>query len=185
VEVTTPKPRGVFWFAVLLVLLGSIRIYGQPAAQSATPNSPPAFTNLVLDLDGTNSWVELPGKLFTNEVVTVEGWVKWRAFGSDSPFFDFDDASSNIHLSSDASSASTRFTRYRGAAFADHTMNVGPELSLDQWVHLAVVSGTNFSKLYLNGWLFSTNEVSDNWRPYPPVVGRHVTRGTGPAQEHV
>jgi hypothetical protein len=43
----------------------------------------------VLDLDGQNSYVELPSRLFTNDVVTVEGWFKWRAFGLSSRAFEF------------------------------------------------------------------------------------------------
>ena len=36
-------------------------------------------TNRVLDLDGTNSYVELGPDIFTNLTdATVEGWVKWR-----------------------------------------------------------------------------------------------------------
>src|SRR5207248_8623915 len=46
--------------------------------------------NRVLELDGTNSFVELPANAFTNlDEVTVEGWVKWESFGSMSRFFDF------------------------------------------------------------------------------------------------
>jgi len=51
VEATTPKACGVFWCAVLLVLLGSIRIHGQPVAVS----------NHVLELDGNGIFiVEFP-----------------------------------------------------------------------------------------------------------------------------
>src|SRR5262245_61926184 len=71
---------------LLLAMAG--RIHGEPA------NSP--VTNHVLDLDGTNSWVELPANLFTNSVVTVEGWVKWREFAYMSRFFHFADASLHI-----------------------------------------------------------------------------------------
>src|SRR5439155_17805843 len=49
-----------------------------------------ASSNRVLELDGTNSFVELPAGAFTNlDEVTVEGWVKWETFGSMSRFFDF------------------------------------------------------------------------------------------------
>src|SRR6476660_1669308 len=45
--------------------------------------------NRVLQLDGTNSFVELPAGAFTNlDEVTVEGWVKWEGFENMSRFFD-------------------------------------------------------------------------------------------------
>ena len=41
--------------------------------------------------------VELPPRLFfTNQVVTVEGWVKWRELGVYSRFFQFADAALQI-----------------------------------------------------------------------------------------
>ena len=40
-------------------------------------------------LDGQDSCVELPAKLFTNEVVTVEGWVKWDRMQGRGAMFDF------------------------------------------------------------------------------------------------
>src|SRR5215472_13811633 len=44
----------------------------------------------VLDLAGTNSYVEFPGQAFTNlTAATIEGWVKWRRFDYFSRFFDF------------------------------------------------------------------------------------------------
>ena len=57
------------------------------ASQLRGQTTDPASVNRVLDLDGTNSWVELPPDLFTNDVITVEGWVKWREFGNYSRFF--------------------------------------------------------------------------------------------------
>jgi Concanavalin A-like lectin/glucanases superfamily len=51
--------------------------------------SGPAQTR-VLELDGTNSYVELPPNIFNGLTqATVEGWVKWESFGNWSPFFDF------------------------------------------------------------------------------------------------
>ena len=52
------------------------------AARSTPPDGPAgAVTYQVLELDGKDACVELPPNLFTNEVVTLEGWVKWRSFG--------------------------------------------------------------------------------------------------------
>ena len=37
--------------------------------------------NRVLELDGNGGYVELPPNLFTNQLVTIEGWMKWRELG--------------------------------------------------------------------------------------------------------
>ena len=156
-----------------MLLVSLVPLHAQPAAP-----------NRVLELDGNGSYVELPAKLFTNEVVTVEGWVKWREFGVYSRFFEFADASLQIALNNLASSASLQFQRFRAPTFADQTIILVPEvLSLNQWIHLAVVTGTNFSRLYVNGALLSTNEVPGGWQPgqLPPLknlLGRSVMKGT-------
>src|SRR5262249_12593553 len=122
----------------------------------------------VLSLDGTNSYVELPPRLFTDEVVTVEGWVKWRHPGIYSRFFEFDDAAMQIAVSARNRQSDLGFERYRVPGFDDRKfVDVPGILPMDQWCHIAVATGTNWSKLYFNGALVSTNEVAWNWKPSP------------------
>lgn len=156
-------------------------------ARIAEASSPTAFkmsrSKQVLDLDGTNSYVELPPKLFTNSVVTVEGWVKWRKLGVYSRFFDFADASLQIGLNNSAHSATLLLERYYAPPFDDLKQIMVPYfLTTNEWIHLAVVAGTNFSKFYANGVMLSTNEVPDSFRPIPlpPLknfLGRSVMKG--------
>ena len=69
------------WISPAPVLLSTLR--------SPRPANRPS-PNRVLELDGTNSFVELPADAFTHlHEVTVEGWVKWESFGPMSRFFDF------------------------------------------------------------------------------------------------
>ena len=153
----------------------------QLALAQALPNSAPS-TNHVLDLDGTNSWVELPLNLFTNQVVTVEGWVKWRAFGSYSRFFQFAAAAQHLTVANVASSSGLRVERYNVPPFNDlRTVEVPDALRLGQWQHIAVVASANGARLYLNGVLAATNEMQVNWRPnpLPPVknlLGRSLVK---------
>ena len=150
---------GLCLFFVAL-FVGVTRLQAQPAA-----------TTHVLDLDGKGSYVELPPNLFTNDVVTVEGWVKWREFGMFSRFFDFADAALQICLNNrnaeaPGPTATVRVERYRAPAFDDlKVIDVSNVLSTNQWIHLAVVAGTNFSKLYFNGALVSSNEIPFGWHP--------------------
>ena len=152
------------------------------------------LTRHVLDLDGTNSCVELPPNLFTNAVVTVEGWMKWCEFGVYSRFFDVADASLQICLNNRGAehpgpSATVQVDHYRAPGFDDlYAIRVPNVLFTNQWVHLAVVAGTNFSKLYFNGALLSANEARFDWKPgaLPPrknYLGRSVTRGAPNASE--
>jgi hypothetical protein len=162
-------------------LVGAARVAEAPlpAAVQATRSEK------VLDLDGTNSYVGLPPNLFTNAVVTFEGWVKWRQTGIYSRFFDFADASLqiNLHNHSVEDRDSLQFERYRAPEFDDLKIIYVPNiLATNQWVHLAVVAGTNFAKFYFNGTLLSTNEVLSGWKPGPPpplknFLGRSVMKG--------
>jgi hypothetical protein len=176
-----------------LPIFGLLFLSLETVAQTAAPpppQQPPqeVVTRSVLDLDGMESYVELPPNLFTNTVVTVEGWVKWRAFGAYSRFFDFAGAPLQINLQNrsveeSGSSVPVQFERYLGPDFVDLTVNRVPNLlSTNQWVHLAVVTGTNFSKLYFDGVLLSTNESASGWRPVPlpPLknfLGRSAVNG--------
>ena len=145
----------------LVVLLDGSQLQSQPVTKTAV-------TNHVLDLDGTNSWVELPLDLFTNQLVTVEGWVKWRAFGSYSRFFQFASASQNLAVENTAATGALRAERYNRPPFDDLRVTDVPDaLRLGEWEHIALVAGPDNMRLYLNGVLVATNEAPQNWKPDP------------------
>jgi len=153
-------------------------------AEAQLPSSLEATTlENVLDLPGEGSYVELPPRLFTNPVVTVEGWVKWREFGVYSRFFQFADSVLNIAIMNFSTTSTLRFERFRGPTFEDLVANDVPDLlKSNQWYHVAVTTGTNWSKLYLNGVLSSVNEAPVSWTPdpLPPLknfLGRSVMKG--------
>jgi len=161
------------WLAWVLLLSQVPMLHAQPA-----------FTNSVLELDGTNSYVELPPRLFTNDVVTVEGWVKWRAFGTYSRFIDFADAPVQVALGNFLDTAGLWLQRFRAPEFDDlKVISVPDILCTNRWMHLAaVVTGTRGSKLYFNGTLIATNEFAANWKPNPVpprknFLGRSVMQG--------
>src|SRR5215831_13265102 len=155
-------------FILPLALLAVVaRIHGQPTNSS--------LANHVLDLDGANSWVELPANLFTNEVITVEGWVKWREWGRYSRFFHFADAPLHILVMNYAGTADLRFETYAQPPF-DGLLNatVPDVLRQDAWQHIAAVTGTNLHRLYLDGVLVATNTARVNWRPDPPPPPKNL-----------
>lgn len=86
------------WFASWFGLLAGVGLLTQLSALQAQPA---ATTNYVLELDGKNSYVELPPNIFNHLTnATVEGWVKWNAFGVRSRFFDFGKAWQTMLVSS-------------------------------------------------------------------------------------
>jgi len=90
--------------AVLLLLLWSLRLYGQPVA----------VTNQVLELDGTNSYVQLPPHIFDELTeATVELWVKWDRFGpGDALAFCFGDEGQSMFIGNHEGSTRLKFALY-------------------------------------------------------------------------
>ena len=138
-------------------LMGSAKL-----AQVSRPSGPPEpvklagetkpGTNWVLELDGTNSFVELPPNIFNQLTeATVEGWIKWDAFGVRTRFFDFGKPDQTILLSSD-NGGDLRYLRHRTHEDYD-AISIPKALRAGEWVHLAAISGSNGMKLYLNGQL--------------------------------
>jgi len=127
------------------VLPQTARLHSQPA--------PPA--NRVLQLDGTNSYVELPPNIFDSLTqATVEGWVKWDRLRSTDRFFDFGDRNREMYVRPDGEQLN-----YMACA-ADGVRNrieVAGILHPNEWCHIAAVSGPGGAKLYFNGVLLGTN----------------------------
>ncbi len=171
------------WFACFFGLLAGVGFLAQPPnlhAQTAP------LASRILDLDGKDSFVELPANLFTNETVTVEGWVKWRAFGDYSRFFEFSDAALMVGVLNFGTASEISVQRVHNRMYEGQTMEKAPAdyLSADQWRHVAMVAGTNFLKLYVNGALVATENSKATWKPaQAPVLknflGRSVVKEAG------
>src|SRR5262249_28165884 len=59
-------------------LVGTAKVVRAARPAQRFDPSRPLANGKVLELGGTNSYVELPPHIFTNNVVTVEGWVLFR-----------------------------------------------------------------------------------------------------------
>jgi hypothetical protein len=126
-------------------------------------------TRRVLDLDGINACVILPSDMITNEVVTVEGWFKWRSFGAYSRLFDFYGervqfgvqnryTSDNLHFERPERDASGQITHFA-------IVEAPGLLATNEWCHVAAVARTNSTKLFFNGVLVATEEGGGDWEP--------------------
>lgn len=157
-------------------------LQAQPLAQTGSP------PNHVLDLDGTNSWIELPPNIFTNLTeATVEVWVKWDSFQAFSRVFEFGAAFQSMSLFNHAASPDLRFNIYPEYAPTgspgQYIIRVNDFLRTNEWVHLAALSGPGGMKLYANGVLIGehTNQASfsDIKVAQTNILGRGLVQNPG------
>ena len=141
-------------FALFTSLLAGAGLLAQLSPLHAQPA--PIFP--VLDLDGKDSYVELPAGAFTNLYeVTVEGWVKWAKFLSSSRFFDFTLAGYEINIQNRFDTSTLRMESFRGDDLA--SIAVSDFLPADRWTHIAVTAGNKGFSLYVDGILVGTEET--------------------------
>jgi signal transduction histidine kinase len=135
-------------FVILLLLL----------SQPSTLNSQPIpATNRVLELDGDNSYVELPANLFANITqATVEAWVKIGRLKENAHFLDFGGYQRELYLANGGTDPALKFL-ITDARRDRHRIVVPDLLEINRWFHLAVVTGPGGVRLYCNGILVGTN----------------------------
>ena len=150
-----PKPPGPSFgirhsaFVISLLLLLSL-----PSTLNSQP-APQLSTNRVLDLDGTNSFLELPPNIFdTLTQATVEGWVKWGSLSRTDRFFDLGDRNREMYVRPQGALLTFLLSAPNGER---HRIAVPDLLRSNEWCHIAAVSGFGGARLYFNGSLVGTN----------------------------
>lgn len=123
--------------------------------------------NKVLELDGAGSYVELPPNIFRDLTqATVEVWARWDSFRTYSRVFEFGAAWHSMNVFNQANTGDLRFNLYPKKAQNDpslmFTVRTNGVLRLNEWIHLAAVSGPGGMELYANGVFVGehTNEAS-------------------------
>lgn len=143
---------------------------------------PVAAQNRVLDLNGQGSYVELPSKLFTTNIITVEGWIKWRSFRHYSRMVEFVDEPVEVSISNHGrASGFLAITPIRNSAgaitgYKDHALLNG--LRTNEWCHIAAVSASNSVKLYFNGSLARVDPREVKWVPAGVPRGNWLGRSS-------
>ena len=142
--------RATITLLCLVVLVGGVRLYAQPAAITR-----------VLELDGTNSFIELPPRIFDGfSNATVEAWVKWdlppQRDDKDRMFFCFGTEGFSMFAGSDGGSSALKFVIYdadgsRRPEVGDRT--VADVIESGRWCHVAAVSGQQGMRVFFNGIL--------------------------------
>jgi signal transduction histidine kinase/CheY-like chemotaxis protein/ligand-binding sensor domain-containing protein len=128
---------------------------------SDLPAQPAPTPNRVLLLDGTNSHVQLPPNIFDSLTqATVEGWMKWDRTRASERFFDFGDRNAEFYVRSDGEQLNALIT---GADGTRHRIEVAGLLRLNEWCHVAAVSGPGGAKLYFNGALAGSNAYTGSF----------------------
>lgn len=153
-------------FALSAGMLAGVGLLTQLAVVHAQPAAP-AFTNHVLELDGTGGCVELPPNIFNDlDEATVEAWVRWDDFsGSFKRVFNYGDALRDLSTTSGNGTTSAGFVVVEptGKSADLHWISIGDILRSQQWVHVAGVAGKGGTKLYLNGALVGTNAYTGSF----------------------
>ena len=137
-------------------LLAALCLLATLFAQLSPLPAQPAATRHVLELDGTNSFVELPATAFTNlDEVTIEGWVKWESFGSCSRFFDFWLGGRWLDVQNRSAAPDLWVEQTLGNTVA-HTDVLG-SLASGRWTHIAVTATRTRLELFMDGAILATN----------------------------
>jgi len=140
------------WRNVLTTLFLLVVLFTPPSPLHSQPAPPP---NRVLDLDGAGDYVRLPPAGFTNfHQATIEAWVKWRSAAALSArVFDFGARQREMYM---GNANSLKFLLV-DAAGTRRREDVYGGFRLNEWTHVAVVTGPGGVRIYLNGMLVVTN----------------------------
>ena len=144
--------------AVICLIAGNLSAQDRAAvAQSSALNAPATVANRVLELDGTNSFVELPPNLLSGITnLTVEGWVRWRSFRLSSRFFDVELNGRRVSVHNVAAENGLGFEEFQHDGELRRVYLQGL-LGANDWTHIASIVSRQNSLLYLNGVLVISN----------------------------
>lgn len=119
--------------------------------------------NRVLSLGGDGDYVQLPSDIFNElDSATVAGWVRWEKFGYDSRFFDFGNERQMMLVSNVGSTSSLSF-KIGDQNQRNYEIDVTDILQLNEWYHIAAVSGKAGMRLYFNGVLVGENDYTGSF----------------------
>jgi hypothetical protein len=110
-------------------------------AQQQRPQTP------VLDLDGTNSWVELPPNVYNDLTeATIEAWVKWRSFSTSENLFCYGESFHDLWIGARPGGDLTYSICEGDKGLA--LLSVPGLVRTNDWCHLAAICGPGGMKLW-------------------------------------
>ena len=118
-------------------------------------------TTACSSLDGANSYVQLPPKIFDLFTqATVEGWVRWDSLGRFGRFFDFGDRNRETYVRNDEPGLVFMLSSPDGTR---NRVGVAGILHANEWCHIAAVSGPGGQQLFFNGELVGSNSYAGSF----------------------
>ena len=143
--------------------------------------------NRVLELDGQQSYVHLPGHIFDPlEAATVEAWVKWDEWDYFSQWFAFgaDNQWRAMGMNHFHTFSTLQFAIYTGNIDALHVLRLQSDLALGQWCHMAAVSGPGGMRFYLNGMQVGQNGFEGSFAALGPSPDNYLGKSNWQANAY-
>jgi len=155
---------------VLLLLLSAWGLHAQPAA-----------ANHVLELDGSDSYVELPPNLLADaREMTFEAWLKSdQEFDRPSTVFSYGETSRFFNYGGgDRNNIGGTLVGSSGLVSGSFAA-LANTIEVQQWYHVAAVASTNGMLVYLNGSLVATNAYQETLFTKDPVQRAFLGHSVG------
>jgi signal transduction histidine kinase len=160
-----PHVRALFFRGVLALMLfcGALRVV--------------AAENQVLELNGADSYVELPTGIFDHlQQATVEAWVKWTRPAS-TRFFSYGPYNRDLGIGLTGENHRALHSFVVDGKKGVQSIECAELVRTQEWAHVALVSGPGGMKLYSNGSLVGSNAYTGSFadrgaRGEPNVIGK-------------
>ena len=150
--------------------------------QSEKPSITAPTRNLVLDLDGQDSYIQLPSDLCRDvDEATIEAWVKWRRFNWFAQPIGFGHPQAWIGIHTRGWANNLLFCIVKDGR--SNYISLPNVLQTGTWVHIACTSGQTGMKLYVNGILIGTHPFEGSFSALDSTamnfLGRNPAQKTG------
>ncbi|HYO09525.1 MAG TPA: LamG-like jellyroll fold domain-containing protein [Tepidisphaeraceae bacterium] len=128
--------------------------YGHNGQTFGAPAYAAGQRGQAIQLDGANSYVQLPEPVARGTSFSFAAWVYWDGGANGQRIFDFSKSATSYLYLTPSNGSKLRFAIRNGGA--EQVVETNP-LAAGQWTHLAVTVGTGGARLYVNGSLAATN----------------------------
>ncbi len=138
---------------------------------SGSPTYVPGVNGQAISFNGSNQFVTLPAGMLNLNDITVATRVFWNGGAQWQRIFDFgNNTTQYMFLSPRSGNNTLRFGITTSGSGAGEQIVETAQLASNQWIHLTVVLQGNVGKLYVDGALVATNNVTLNPNSFNPAV---------------
>lgn len=141
--------------------------FGNNGLQTGQPGFVAGQAGQAIDLDGTNSYAQLPPNVANSADFTFAAWVNWDGGASWQRIFDFgDDTTHYLFLTPGSGAGTLRFAIRNGGS--EQVLETAA-LPVGQWRHVAVTLNGNTGRLYTNGVLAASGSITIDPSSFGPA----------------